>query len=730
MENRLFSINTSASTTPMSSSSELNSHPNEKKFGFLGRSNFYSGKDPTLLEESKWKINWCNFFSRFVNYLRPKPMPLEHSLTLNWWLKWKLYRRFPWKFLIHTLITIFCTAQVLVISTQNTNYNVSNFATFYRVFYPPDFNPSYGFIVPSDTLYAYSISDCIRILNGSVQNYFTFPSWSVDVYHLDSSSPNPYLKATAYTVGDSVFDPSQAHVDTSTVTREYELTLNSLGPLSANNDTLQSFFHALVYMEVNFTIYSVMLIGNHPIEHKWAITMKYDFSDRAGRIAINLDIVRLSIAISVSFWELFGFLQVSLSVALILLCTLSTIFSLNSMRHSFAIYQRIKNRFNSIRGPIIAWNAIPLRLKFKFFNIWFILSIVANFFLTAACCFDIANNFGPEAVVDEIVKLLLGIGTLLAWVNMMRYLEFDSKYTVLIHALGRGMPNVMRFIVSASPIFMGYCLFGVIYFSEDTQRFQNLDQASLTLFSLQNGDDIQNSIRSTDVHWIISRLYFYTFIFISIYALANIFIAIIEDAYFSGKDTEDSNDNPKLKQTQGEKFEKNNGSIHRINSSGSSKPKSRTRGKTINREMDLQSNDDLWNQILAIHRNSSTDSSSPFLNDNYDHNHENDTTTTTNNNNTGPNIASNIKYNDNYTNSYSANKNFQEKEEEEKPDVNLEGYPMDTHSNRFGRHLNREELSSLKQGITHLVQEQQQQFASQLQQSIQRLLEEKLEHLQ
>jgi hypothetical protein len=66
-------------------------------------------------------------------------------------------------------------------------------------------------------------------------------------------------------------------------------------------------------------------------------------------------------------------------------------------------------------------------------------------------------------------------------------------------------------------------------------KFSTLGEAAVTLFSLQNGDDIQATFRSTNAHVVVGRIYFFTFLLISIYAVANIFISIIEEAYFSGR---------------------------------------------------------------------------------------------------------------------------------------------------------------------------------------------------
>lgn len=44
---------------------------------------------------------------------------------------------------------------------------------------------------------------------------------------------------------------------------------------------------------------------------------------------------------------------------------------------------------------------------------------------------------------------------------------------LLIKALGRGVPNVIRFIISALPMFIGYALFGMLLFAQDTERVRN-----------------------------------------------------------------------------------------------------------------------------------------------------------------------------------------------------------------------------------------------------------------
>lgn len=53
----------------------------------------------------------------------------------------------------------------------------------------------------------------------------------------------------------------------------------------------------------------------------------------------------------------------------------------------------------------------------------------------------------------------------------------------------------------------------------------------MTLFGLQNGDDVQGTFKDTSRDMVVSRIYLALFIFISIYGVANIFIAIMDESY-------------------------------------------------------------------------------------------------------------------------------------------------------------------------------------------------------
>eukprot|EP00466_Bigelowiella_natans_P000934 jgi/Bigna1/74977/fgenesh1_pg.32_\ len=182
---------------------------------------------------------------------------------------------------------------------------------------------------------------------------------------------------------------------------------------------------------------------------------------------------------------------------------------------------------------------IPCSEAIKFINAWFVIATVSNVLLIvhSSYCLSrgvIASNEGPWLAV-------MGFGGLAAWLSVTQFFESTSTYYVLIATLQGGIPRVSRFFIGILPIFFAYAMFGVAYFSSYSYRFSTLDNACVTLFSLLNGDVIHDVF--DDLHAnspVISRIYLYSFLALFIYAVLNIFVAIIEqrinrycnDSYF------------------------------------------------------------------------------------------------------------------------------------------------------------------------------------------------------
>eukprot|EP01060_Flectonema_neradi_P039419 TRINITY_DN8676_c0_g4_i1.p1 TRINITY_DN8676_c0_g4~~TRINITY_DN8676_c0_g4_i1.p1 ORF type:complete len:648 (+),score=116.95 TRINITY_DN8676_c0_g4_i1:38-1981(+) len=135
---------------------------------------------------------------------------------------------------------------------------------------------------------------------------------------------------------------------------------------------------------------------------------------------------------------------------------------------------------------------------------------------------------------------LSGFAVLGAYIVIISHLEHQPRFYLLIKTLKRGTPRAFKFVVGSFPILMGYALLGTVLFGGYSEKFATLDGAFVTLFALMNGDIIDDTFQSiffesNVVLQIVSRIYLYTYIALFIYAILNILLAIMEDAYFQVK---------------------------------------------------------------------------------------------------------------------------------------------------------------------------------------------------
>lgn len=190
-----------------------------------------------------------------------------------------------------------------------------------------------------------------------------------------------------------------------------------------------------------------------------------------------------------------------------------------------------QNFFINHFGQELSWDG-----KMEFLNIWYIM----------ICVNDILLILG-SALKEEIERshftsnewnncsLLLGIGNLLVWFGVLRYLGFFKTYNVVILTLKRAAPKISRFLLCALLIYAGFTFCGWLVLGPYHIKFRSLSTTSECLFALINGDDMfaTFTIMSTKsaTLWWFCRIYLYTFISLYIYVVLSLFISVIMDAY-------------------------------------------------------------------------------------------------------------------------------------------------------------------------------------------------------
>lgn len=390
----------------------------------------------------------------------------------------------------------------------------------------------------------------------TVEEYFSTIDYAIDgfsnlrraigpySYATDDNSMGPmkfclqqYKEGIVFGFNESyVFNPE---IDTSCITFVKENVVNGVQDyLDKNNFTIQ--FSAVVKTTLDFAIKTVNLKASGPISapdcYRFDIQILFDNSDHDGQMILSLDTepTRLFCEGDVQFktnFKIDAALRSTLNVFVIIICLLS--FGLCSR----AIFRAQQLRIKTDEFFVKAFgHELSRSGKWEFINMWYIM----------ICFNDILLILG-SAIKEEIERkhftadewntcsLLLGVGNLLVWFGVLRYLGFFKTYNVVILTLKKALPHIWRFLLCALLIYAGFTFCGWLVLGPYHIKFRSLSTTSECLFALINGDDMFATFTimsdKSTVLWWFCRIYLYTFISLYIYVVLSLFISVIMDSY-------------------------------------------------------------------------------------------------------------------------------------------------------------------------------------------------------
>ena len=233
----------------------------------------------------------------------------------------------------------------------------------------------------------------------------------------------------------------------------------------------------------------------------------------------------------------------ALTVSLLIMCVISAMLSVNDLWHNSKVYRRTKSLYLNYSVMALPsdvypnWKSIPFAVKASFFSAWSVFNIIASIAVLGGCILGLSEELGAHTSSEYYI--VFGLGIMLSSANMIRYFEYNKKFFLHVETIRNAAAHIIRFLVSVSPVYWGYAIFGVLNFGPYSWKFANLDAASVTLFALLTGDDIHDTFKdivdaSYPFPWV-SRVYIYSFVIIFITTVLNVFIFIIEDAYVLAK---------------------------------------------------------------------------------------------------------------------------------------------------------------------------------------------------
>lgn len=464
--------------------------------------------------------------------------------------KWQAKRKFPYKFVVQVIKIVLVTMQLCLFAHSrynHVNYTWDNRVSFSHLFlrgwdessevesYPPSKGP----------LALYVENDFFETIDYAVKGYSNL-SIAIGAYsypnELNEMAPLE-LCLDRYREG-SIFGFNESYVFNSEIVSScLNLTGNitkigSRAYLASQNVSIV--FSALVHATLGFSVKTVNFKAAGPIAppdcYQFDIEINFDNRDHDGQMLLSLeaDPMRLHCNGNVEYItdsEIDAALRSVLNGLVIIICVFSFVLCTRAIYRAWLLRQQTDSFFRVTYGRPLSWEG-----KWEFINFWYIMIICNDVLLIFGSAMKESierKNFAADQW--NVCSVLLGIGNLLVWFGVLRYLGFFKTYNVVILTLKRAAPKIMRFLFCALLIYAGFTFCGWLILGPYHIKFRSLATTSECLFALINGDDMfaTFSIMSakSQMLWWFSRIYLYTFIGLYIYVVLSLFIAVILDAY-------------------------------------------------------------------------------------------------------------------------------------------------------------------------------------------------------
>ncbi|XP_060554345.1 mucolipin-1-like [Ruditapes philippinarum] len=179
-----------------------------------------------------------------------------------------------------------------------------------------------------------------------------------------------------------------------------------------------------------------------------------------------------------------------------------------------------------------------------FFPFWDIITFLSDICTSIGTFLIVFNDQHGEWLLEELdlYIMLLGLGCLLAWLSLLRFFEFYSRFNLLFRTIYKSCPDIITYLICVSVLYVGFLFCGYIVMAPYHVKFKTPSDAAETLFSIINGDEIFTTLALLESDksggnwvWWFSRFYVGAFVAIFTILGINLFIALFLNAYESIK---------------------------------------------------------------------------------------------------------------------------------------------------------------------------------------------------
>jgi len=457
-------------------------------------------------------------------------------------------RQVPWKLLLQFFKIILVTTQLLVFGYYryaHSNYYIDNRIGFSHLFLGSAWDPVREIATyPPSTgkLAIYDKEAFYDIFNSAIEAF----------HNIESITVNPMFQNSSFMFCVESLNGGGQITNKLAIPNEMDLQNTTTNCILIENSDMKQFNSREYLNEVNFAVpwdtmnrmnfnfnvttatYRRLGTWTGPKCFQFDISIFFDNSDHDGQISMSLEAnpAILNCGQNKTIKNTFESMCDSfLNLTVIFVCTMSLFLCLRGLLHAYKLYCQTNTVFiTRINSKLTCSEAM------QFLNMWYVLICINDLLLITGSVITEALETQKTSVdLWDFCSICLGTGNLLVWIGMLRYLGFFPTYNALILTVKGALPNVLRFVLCASLVYLGYSFCGWIVFSPYHFKFRTLGSTSECLFSLLNGDDMFATFsmlpQRLGVVFGFSQLFIYSFVITFIYVVLSLFIAIIMDTY-------------------------------------------------------------------------------------------------------------------------------------------------------------------------------------------------------
>lgn len=216
--------------------------------------------------------------------------------------------------------------------------------------------------------------------------------------------------------------------------------------------------------------------------------------------------------------------------------------SSNSLQKVSSLSSMTSNDENNPEEPVDnllefkkSWEDLSFFDKLKFFDFWFIFSILGNFIqINGSIIAILFIALQDKLAIFSFHEAIIGFGCMFAWLLMLKYLEYNQNINLMTTTLSKSGSTLLIFLLGVLPFYLAYVFLGQCLFWK-TDKFQDTNFSVITLFSLSFGDIVNETFQNTKIGGVLGELFLMTFMLLFYTAVQNVFITIIMDGYEKSK---------------------------------------------------------------------------------------------------------------------------------------------------------------------------------------------------